>query len=269
MKTSLIATAAVALLGAGLAGAAHADITTFATFSALTADNFYLKNASSSNKSANSSFYTIATPGSTTAGTVGVEFSFINLGSVYDNTVKNVVADLNWTSASSSAAQNAFGLAIQPNNGGSFTITSTAPITLGSTTYAAGSVLLAGTYTGGGISGAKGSTSGGFDVSSAAGSGGTVTFTSAFLTFNDETSLDAALNLTSVTTPGANAGLASEAYGTDGLETFKTDVGGSFSADPGAQTIGVPEPASWAMMLLGLGAIGGLLRRRSVIAGAI
>jgi hypothetical protein len=270
MKTKLAATAVLALFGAGLASAAQADITTFATFSALTTDNFYLKNGNTSNKSKNSSFYTIATPTSTAAGTVKVEFSFINLGSIYDNTVKNVMANLTWTSASSSAAQSAYGLAIQPNNGGSFTITSTAPIKLGDITYAAGSVLLAGTYTGGALSGALGSTSGGFDVSSAAGSGGALTFTSSFVTFKNENSLDAALNFTSVIDNGkTNYGLNSDEYGVDALQSFKTDVGGSFSADPGPQTIGVPEPVSWAMLLLGMATIGGLLRRRPGLVGAM
>ena len=35
--------------------------------------------------------------------------------------------------------------------------------------------------------------------------------------------------------------------------------GGGF---PGGRVAGVPEPAAWAMMLLGLGAIGGLARKR-------
>jgi hypothetical protein len=268
MKMKLAATAVMALFGTGLVSAAHAGITTFATFSALTTDNFYLKNGNTSNKSKNSSFYTIATPTSTTAGTVKVEFSFINLDSIYDNAVKNVMANLTWTSASSSAAQSAYGLAIQPNNGGSFTITSTAPIKLGDTTYAAGSVLLAGAYTGGSLSGAVRSTSGGFDVSSAA--GGALTFTSSFLTFKNENSLDAALNFTSVIDNGkTNYGLNSDQYGVDALQSFKTDVGGSFSADPGPQTIGVPEPVSWTMLLLGMATIGGLLRRRPELAGTI
>jgi hypothetical protein len=31
----------------------------------------------------------------------------------------------------------------------------------------------------------------------------------------------------------------------------------------------VPEPATWAMMLIGFGAIGGALRRRQKVAGRI
>jgi PEP-CTERM motif len=267
MKSKFAATA-VAVIGVGLAGVAHAQITSFATFSALTADNFYYQNASGSNASASSAFYSIGSPTGTTAAPVEVDFSFINLGSTYDDAVSNVVADLTWSSSSSTAAQSGFGLAIQSANTGTFTITSTTSIKLGSITYAAGSVLLAGTYTGGSISGTQGSTSGGFDVSNE--SGGTLTFTSDFLNFADVSEVDAALNLTSATTAGStNKGLSSVAYGTDALRTFKTDAGGSFSADPEPTANGVPEPASWAMMLLGVAGIGGMIRRRGGAAAAI
>lgn len=49
--------------------------------------------------------------------------------------------------------------------------------------------------------------------------------------------------------------------GTEAAPTFKT---GTFSLDPGySLTISaVPEPASWAMLIAGFGAIGGVMRRR-------
>jgi hypothetical protein len=42
-------------------------------------------------------------------------------------------------------------------------------------------------------------------------------------------------------------------------------VGTSFTADAGA----VPEPASWAMMIFGMGAVGGALRRRSKVSTTV
>lgn len=256
--TKLAATAIAALLSCGLAQGANAAVTTFATFSALGGDNFYFQNASPSNTSADSSFFTIPTSSSTTAGTAQVDFSFINLGTAYDSAVDNVVANLTWTSSSTTAAQTAFGQAIQSGIGGQFVITSTAPITLDGKTYAAGSVLLAGTFSGGTLSGAVGSSSGGFDVSN--GSGGALTFTSDFLKFAPAASLGSALNFTSGET-STGAGLSSLDYGSDALESFSMDAGGSFSSVPEPNSA-VPEPASWAMIILGMGLMGSVLRRR-------
>lgn len=41
--------------------------------------------------------------------------------------------------------------------------------------------------------------------------------------------------------------------------------GGTISFTPLATPAGVPEPATWAMLLLGFGALGGALRRRSAV----
>ena len=264
MKTKLAATAAAAVLAMGLASGASAEVTTFATFSALGGDNFYFQNASAQNTSADSSFFSIPTSGSTTAGTAQVDFSFINLGATFDSTVKNVVANLTWTSSSTTAAESAFGQAIQQGVGGQFVITSTAPITLDGKTFAAGSVLLSGSFSGGTLAGGQGTTSGGFDVAN--GSGGTLTFTSDFLKFAPTANLGSALNFTSGTTVSGQ-GLGSLDYGSDALESFKMDAGGSFSSVP-EPLAGVPEPASWAMLLLGMGLIGGVLRRRPAPAEA-
>jgi PEP-CTERM motif len=264
MKMKLAATAAVAAASLCLATGASADVTTFATFSALGADNFYFQNASAANTSADSSFFSIPTSGSTTAGTTQVDFSFINLGSAYDSAVQNVVANLTWTSSSTTAAENSFGQAIQQGIGGQFVITSTTPITLDGKTYAAGSVLLSGAFSGGTLSGTEGTTSGGFDVAN--GSGGTLTFTSDFLKFAPSASLGSALNFTSGTT-STGQGLSSVNYGSDALESFDMDAGGSFSSVP-LPNSAVPEPASWAIMLLGMGLVGGVLRRRSGLATA-
>ncbi|HEY2051820.1 MAG TPA: hypothetical protein VGH03_20980, partial [Caulobacteraceae bacterium] len=229
MKMKLAAAAAGAVASLCLATGASAEVTTFATFSALGGDNFYFQNASASNTSANSSFFSIPTSGSTSAGTTQVDFSFINLGATVDGAVQNVVANLTWTSSSSTAAQSAVGLAIQPGIGGDFVITSTAPITLDGKTYAAGSVLLAGTFSGGTLSGVQGSTIGGFGVSN--GSEGALTFTSDFLTFAPTASLGSSLNFTSGTT-ASGQGLSSLNYGSDALESFSMDAGGSFSSAP-------------------------------------
>jgi hypothetical protein len=55
-------------------------------------------------------------------------------------------------------------------------------------------------------------------------------------------------------------------YGTAGLYTFIDDFR---LGTPAAANGAVPEPATWAMMLIGFGAIGGALRRRQKVAGRI
>ena len=53
---------------------------------------------------------------------------------------------------------------------------------------------------------------------------------------------------------GADPG---EIDGSDGYESLRPALGGAFAA-------AVPEPATWALMILGMGAVGGALRRRRV-----
>ena len=50
--------------------------------------------------------------------------------------------------------------------------------------------------------------------------------------------------------------------GTTSLNSFRAHVGGDFQE----QLIGVPEPASWALMILGFGGAGAMLRRRRRVA---
>ena len=80
--------------------------------------------------------------------------------------------------------------------------------------------------------------------------GGTITFTSAFLDFSTTTAEDFALSFSGL----------SHAFGS---ATWTADSTGTFASDsrnqPGG---GVPEPASWAMMITGFGGVGALLRRR-------
>ena len=54
-------------------------------------------------------------------------------------------------------------------------------------------------------------------------------------------------------------------YGTAGLYAFIDD----FRLGAPAATGAVPEPATWAMMLVGFGAVGGALRRRQKVATRI
>jgi len=61
-------------------------------------------------------------------------------------------------------------------------------------------------------------------------------------------------------TTGKGAGKKTYEY----LKGFTAESNGNFSADP----LGVPEPATWAVMLVGLGAVGGAMRRRRALTAA-
>ncbi len=86
--------------------------------------------------------------------------------------------------------------------------------------------------------------------------GGTVTYTSDFLDFTGQTAGDFAVGLSGIT-PGFSAA----AWTADSVGTFASD-----SANIGN---GVPEPATWAMMIIGFGGVGALMRRRRTLAFAV
>ena len=236
---------------------AHAVITTFATFSALTTDNFYFKNALSNNKSSSASLYSIATPTSTVPGSVLVKFSFINEPVALDTAVNGVKAKFTYNGAvTNTGAVSLGGFLIQPGVSGSFSFLTTTPITVGTHVYATGSNLLSATFfSGGSIAGPNNTTSGTFDANNQA-AGSTLAYTSDFVTFSPGASLDASYSLTAI-----QAAL-NRVTSTSALRTFKADAGGSFSADPVPLANGVPEPASWALMIVGMGMMGAMTRRR-------
>jgi hypothetical protein len=79
--------------------------------------------------------------------------------------------------------------------------------------------------------------------------GGTVTYTSDFIDFSDATSGDFALSFSGIT-PGIGASF------------WTGDSTGTFASDASGIGTEVPEPATWAMMIIGFGGIGSVLRRR-------
>jgi hypothetical protein len=86
--------------------------------------------------------------------------------------------------------------------------------------------------------------------------GGTVTYTSDFVDFTDQTSGDFSIGLSGIT-PNFSA----NAWTADSVGTFASD-----SANVGN---GVPEPATWAMMIIGFGGVGALMRRRRAFAFSV
>lgn len=83
-----------------------------------------------------------------------------------------------------------------------------------------------------------------------------ITFSSDFLSFNDLVSKDFSFSFS-----GADPTFSS-VIGNSGRNIVFSGSG-TFASDPAPVVIGtVPEPASWAMMVVGFGAVGGMVRRR-------
>lgn len=135
------------------------------------------------------------------------------------------------------------------NGSFAFKYTGSAAVTAYGTTFNTGANLLSGTFTNGWLS--VGGTSGGFADSFGL-TGGTVTLASAIIPVNKLSDGDLAFSFTGVTPQAAIIG----ANGTRQLKDFRASSGATFSA------AAVPEPGAWAMMILGFGVAGGVLRVR-------
>lgn len=86
----------------------------------------------------------------------------------------------------------------------------------------------------------------------------TITYTSNFLTLPDFDSKAFSLAFTGILPFFTIAG---NGYGND----FTANIAGSFSGAPGGEGPGgvIPEPATWAMLVIGFGLTGATMRRRS------
>jgi hypothetical protein len=266
MRTFSLAALSVACLAMAAATQAAAGVTTFATVTATGGANFDYKNASPTNTSASASLFTLSTPSDTAYGSVGVNFSYINITPLYDSVVSNIPALFRFNAtATDQPSQFLGGYATghtieQDNVSGSFTILSEAPITLGGRTYAAGSNLLSGVFDNASVTSKIGYSSGSITASSV---GGTLTYSSDFLVFDAPHETDFAIGLTAITPGIASTDPASSgSVNPYGLNAFTAVAGDQLSADPAPTPNPVPEPASWALTLTGLGALGGALRAR-------
>lgn len=187
-----------------------------------------------------------STDTATTAGTASVRFSFINTPELAAISNVSSLFQINATAPSGNPASSVGPALVQGGMNGTFSFINTSAITIGDTTFAAGSNLLTGIFTGGSITGLAGGNAASFTASS-------VTFTSDFINLSGVTSSSFAIALDNATpaitaTPGT------------ALDGFRARATGSFSADDlvaGA----IPEPGSWMMLIVGFGLAGIALRR--------
>ena len=251
--------AAVSLFA--VATPAQAVITTFADFSAIagTRANVYWKNnGTNGSNGTGGSIYTIATNSSTTPGTRNVSFSFLQPSIAPFVTNATAAFTLN-ASVSNTAAQLAGNFLIQPGIAGTFSFLTTAPITIGATTFATGSNLLSATFSQAAIFGQRRGTSGSFSASSTDPLD-TISYTSDFLSFDPSSSLDFSMSLTSIFS--VLQATPTNGVPTRALRTFRAVSTGSFSSDPAPTVTAVPEPAVWGLMIVGFGMVGLQTRRR-------
>ncbi|WP_243453544.1 PEPxxWA-CTERM sorting domain-containing protein [Polymorphobacter multimanifer] len=190
-----------------------------------------------------SSFITTLSNSATSASGVPVVFSIAGAPPVLQG-VQSLLT-INATIPSASGGAGAFSLA---NMTGTFSIISNAAVTLGSIT---GTNLLSGTFGGASLNGEIGGGTGGVTASTVGGS--TISFTSDFLAFSDIVASDLSWALSAVNNAfGNSAGR---------LRGFRATLGGQFSSEPAPRLL-VPEPATWAMLVLGFGLVGVSVRRR-------
>jgi hypothetical protein len=225
--------AAGALMVAGLAAPAQAVV--FASFTPAGTAKFieYLSDPSGA---------TLSSFGANNSVSAPVFFSFlIGPPSPAFEALFTLTASQPVPVAPSSGAFNVGGLT------GSFSIIADSPVTFGAST---GTNLLSGTFSLGSIGGVIGANTGTVDAAS-------VSYTSDFLVFDNagigsfDWLLSSVTNVFGVTTSGG---------GPLRLRRFKASLSGEFSSEVAPAL--VPEPATWALLVLGFVLVGVSVRRR-------
>jgi hypothetical protein len=203
------------------------------------------------------SLFSVNSNSDTTAQGVDVQFSFIEptFSALHDLDATFMISA---TAASDQlASEGSAGTWTQPGLTGNFSLIYNGPDqTLGAFTLTTGEDLLSGSFTNAWIQGAGGTGSTNVTI----GNGGGASYSSDVIDFSNVVpgSQEFAFNLGSVN-PHFNANPNKS------LNSFVANGGGNFSA------LGVPEPATWGLMIIGFGGMGALLRsnrRRQVIATA-
>ncbi len=239
-----MAGAAAAMMS--LAPAHAADLMKFADFSQ--DPNGSSINVRWVNANTGGSLFTIAAPGSLVAGAAKVKFNF-DLPSL--SGLSNLSADysLNVTAAAGNPVANVGASLDQPGLKGTFSFIYTGPTTvLNGHAISNGANLLTATFfDGGDITGKKNGTAGSIFASTESGS--SITYSSDFIDFTGSTVRDLSYTLNAVKPGfGFTAGKA--------LNGFTAAETGEFAYTA------VPEPATWAISILGFGLLGATVRRR-------
>ncbi len=230
----------------------QAVITTFAAFNPMSAARNVRWVRSGT---ANGQLYTTATAGSNVAGSVNVRFSFLQNYFVNNNLFQNVTAKFTLNATTTNDPATLAGTQLtQQIDAGTFSFVTTTAGTFNGQAYGVGANLLSGVFSNAKLTGTQNGTSAGVEDSTAGGN--TVAFTSDFLDFTPTVRRDFALALTAI-----NPVLLRAAAG-QSVRTFRASASGNFSSDPAPLINGIPEPATWGLMIAGFGMVGFQSRRR-------
>lgn len=265
MTFKKLALTAMAVGAVASATPALAVVTTFASFQNIGA----ARNVRWARTGGTNGTFT-STTANGTAGAVAVSFSFAQAYFVTNNIAQDITALMTITGTTVADPAVSTPIPGNPNfltqNIDSLTLSfkSTTAITVGSTTYAAGSNLLSIVVpsTNATIGGFTGATSGSLTNSTSIGN--SVLYTSDFLDFSNTVNRGFSISLDAILNGNPNVGL--RANSNTALNNFRATATGSFSSDPAPIINGaVPEPAVWGLMIAGFGAVGFQSRRRRSI----
>jgi hypothetical protein len=249
---SLVSAATLAVAVSGAALSAHAAV--FAQFLPVTnaSDYSWVNNGSGGH------FFSINDTSDTSAQGVSTAFNFLEPAyAVLGMLPATFTIDATAASGNPADFNSGSGTWAQRGLDGSFSFTySGADTTIGGFHLVNGENLLSGVFTDAWIQGAGGT--GSANVSF--GNGGAATYASDIFDFSHEVagSEEFAFNLLGAN-PNFNAATG------QALGTFNANGGGNFDAITGV----VPEPGAWALMILGFGGAGAMLRRRRTRGAAL
>lgn len=175
------------------------------------------------------------------------------------STPLSVVADFQMSGAFvSGTLGTSSGPFTQAVNNFSFNITATSSFCWVSNCFNPGDSLLSGTVQNAAITGTLGTRVA--NMAGATAGGSTISYSSPLLSFDPASSYAFDFDLTNI-----DRNLAGSANST--LGSFRSQLSGTFSVDP-APTFNVPEPGTWAMMIIGMGLVGVARRRRRRVVAA-
>jgi hypothetical protein len=140
-----------------------------------------------------------------------------------------------------------------------FGFTATTSFCWGQLCFNPGDSLMSGTVTSSAITGTLG-TQGPALFSGTTGTGSGVTISSPLVSFLGGSNLGFAFDLTNL--DRSLVGGVSNSLG-----SFRGNIGGNFSSDP-VPVFNVPEPGTWALMIVGMGLVGMARRRRRTVVTA-